>query len=208
MMRRGTFGFTIVELLIVIVVIAILAAIAVVAYNGVQQRADNTARIAAAKDWYKVFQTYLTQNGQYPSGTDNNHFCLAYGYPTNLDGNADEDCFMSSNIKHPSTTPLNALRGVASFPVFPTAKLTASVSGVPTTVVGISMRSHDTLDAKPNYRLLYYWLQGANQDCVLRPVAKIVSNGVWSTGASTDINTVSDGTMTRCVIPLPDPASV
>jgi prepilin-type N-terminal cleavage/methylation domain-containing protein len=41
-MRRKAAGFTIVELLIVIVVIGILAAIVIVAYNGVQARAQQS----------------------------------------------------------------------------------------------------------------------------------------------------------------------
>lgn len=43
--QYSRYGFTIVELLIVIVVIAILASISVVAYNGIQQR----GRMSAAK---------------------------------------------------------------------------------------------------------------------------------------------------------------
>ncbi|WP_120005055.1 prepilin-type N-terminal cleavage/methylation domain-containing protein [Nesterenkonia muleiensis] len=40
--RQASFGFTIVELMIVIVVIAILAAISIVAYTGVQGRTYDT----------------------------------------------------------------------------------------------------------------------------------------------------------------------
>ena len=43
MVKRKQFGFTIVELLIVIVVIGILAGITVVAYSGVQNRAHDAA---------------------------------------------------------------------------------------------------------------------------------------------------------------------
>lgn len=49
-------GFTIVELLIVIVVIAILATITVVAYNGISERARNTARLAAVKQAEQAVQ--------------------------------------------------------------------------------------------------------------------------------------------------------
>ena len=42
-MARKAHGFTIVELLIVIIVIAILATISIVAYNGIQNSAAETA---------------------------------------------------------------------------------------------------------------------------------------------------------------------
>ena len=60
-------GFTIIELLIVIVVIAILAAISIVAYNGIQTRAENSKTVNAVAAWTKALQMYKVDNGEYPS---------------------------------------------------------------------------------------------------------------------------------------------
>lgn len=57
-------GFTIVELLIVIVVIAILAALTIVAYNGITQRANNSAAQSAAAQVAKKIATYLVDNNE------------------------------------------------------------------------------------------------------------------------------------------------
>ena len=53
-MKNKQFGFTIVELLIVIVIIGILAAITVVAYNGIQNRANNTKTQQAVAAYAKA----------------------------------------------------------------------------------------------------------------------------------------------------------
>lgn len=66
--RKQT-AFTIVELLIVIVVIAILAAISVVAYNGIQTRAENTKTIQAVSQYIKLIQSYNALKGNYPIDT-------------------------------------------------------------------------------------------------------------------------------------------
>ena len=60
-------GFTIVELLIVIVVIAILASITIVAYNGIQNRAQNVRMLSAFDAYEKAIRMYaLNNNGEYP----------------------------------------------------------------------------------------------------------------------------------------------
>jgi prepilin-type N-terminal cleavage/methylation domain-containing protein len=199
-------GFTIVELLIVIVVIGVLAAITVVAYNGVQQRAQNTQRITAAKDWQKIITGYTSTNGKYPfSGSW--HSCLGSGYETNWDANPDLDCAWSNNIKHPSATTDNAFATIAPAPAFPTARLTIGGSAFSG---GISLRALETLDptgaAIANYPTLIYWLSGNNQDCALKPVTVVVTGGIAI--SDTTKFSYNDGPSTFCRIALPDPGAL
>jgi prepilin-type N-terminal cleavage/methylation domain-containing protein len=69
--KQRRYGFTIVELLIVIVVIGILAAIVIVAYSGVQARAKNSAIIQSAESVQKLIASYKITNGDnYPVTPD------------------------------------------------------------------------------------------------------------------------------------------
>ena len=67
--KPATPGFTIVELLIVIVVIAILAAITVVAYNGIQNRANDSAVQSDLTAMAKRISLFHVDNGRYPNTT-------------------------------------------------------------------------------------------------------------------------------------------
>ncbi len=66
--RKNQSAFTIVELLIVIVVIAILAAVTVVAYNGIQKRAQDARSRVGMDRIEKAIKLYAQDYGQVLSG--------------------------------------------------------------------------------------------------------------------------------------------
>ena len=148
-MKKTTSGFTIVELLIVIVVIAILAAISVVAYNGIQLRAENNKTIVAANQTLKLLTLYKEINGTYPnSGTK--YACIGSGYQGDV-------CFSSPSVG--TTAEVNAtfntaLQSVGTLPNGSTKNLTMDNGNI---VAGLSFETGN--------KMIRYHLEGANQSC-------------------------------------------
>lgn len=76
--NRGSRGFTIVEVAVVIVIISILVAIGGFVYNDYQQRANNDTRESRANIIASALERYYSENGEYPgvhmliAGPDNN----------------------------------------------------------------------------------------------------------------------------------------
>ena len=66
-MKRA-YGFTIVELLIVIVVIAILAGLSYVGYTNIQAKARDSTRLGDIAQITKALELYYIDNGEYPVG--------------------------------------------------------------------------------------------------------------------------------------------
>lgn len=78
--QKRQFGFTIVELLIVIVVIGILAAITIVSFNGVTAKAYNAKVQSGVNTYAKVLSSYNAEKSSWPSQSP---ACLGSGYASN-----------------------------------------------------------------------------------------------------------------------------
>jgi prepilin-type N-terminal cleavage/methylation domain-containing protein len=137
-------GFTIVELLIVIVVIGILAAITIVAYSGIQDRAQTATLMSDLDNASKQLKIDQTLNSAYPATTDlaNNGQGLkssqgvTYRYSVNNSSSPQTFCLAalygsSIYMTTQSTTPasgscVNIALGVSSSNVLLTDGSTAS----------------------------------------------------------------------------------
>ncbi len=67
--KSFSFGFTIIELLIVIVVIGILSAIGIMSYSKVQQTSRDAKRSSSISTIAEALENYYQKNGEYPSCT-------------------------------------------------------------------------------------------------------------------------------------------
>lgn len=184
-------GFTIVELLIVIVVIAILAAISIVSYNGIQQRAKNTAIINAASQSLRVIQAYIASTGRYPSGDTNTDSCV-----TSTTG-----CRDGSTSYFANSTFDTAMSSIGSLPRSVPA-LGANAFGIRYNYVASRLFNGSLQPA-----VLQYWLFGRSAQCELQNVM----SGNWfsaiSSGTGYYSNAVYDGIeKTQCIISIPGPS--
>lgn len=175
-------GFTIVELLIVIVVIAILAAITIVAYNGIQQRANNTARIATISQLIKLVNGYTATYGTYPS-------------LSGACGTLDNSCTTNSGtaITSSNTALMNELKKIGMPP--------QGVQPPVGTNYGVQYlyEGAATFNGDPAPVRLEYWLDGQNVPC---GVANVSNNSTTTAVSSTTGYTSSTTTRTTCWVRL------
>lgn len=200
--NKKAYGFTIVELLIVIVVIAILAAISIVAYTGIQQKAKNSQVISVVETYQKAFSMYRTTKGTstvpYPNQTSGLAYtnCLGTGYEYDGDhcqyqeGSPGDTATESSASQATLRSILSEY--IQSTPNISPMKYYDNGSGVIRSGAVYLPGRDDVTTATTNThkpRIVYY-LNGANQDCSIGGAVRSSTN--WGgTGA------------TLCVVYLP-----
>lgn len=188
-------GFTIVELLIVIVVIAILAAISIVSYNGIQQRANNTAIINAASQSLKLVQGYIAANGTYPLVSNNG---------------ATSSCLTTNTVCHQENVNANVVDNTMIANIATIGILPNEVPTVDSDKSGIMYwyTPSRTMDGSSQPAILVYFLTGKNQQCGLPGVAR-ENGGSDVLVTSTTGYTRNSGTQaTLCRVTVSGPAHV
>ena len=176
-------GFTIVELLIVIVVIGILAAITIVAYNGIQQRANNAAIVNAASQTMKSLQAYHALKGEYPyTGASNVCVTTISGCVRDTGGVDNSNSTFNTNIATVGAPP-------------------SSVPNAGSVANGIiyNHTSSRTYNGQVKPAMIFYWLNGTSQKCGVDGVMSTWEGGVTPTTGYTAANSAGK---TLCFISI------
>lgn len=111
MSSEHRYGFTIVELLVVIVVIGILSAVTIVSYSGVNKRAEVASMKSDLNGGKKLISLFQISNGLYPSANNcvntlNSEICLKpssgneYVYTSSSPYSSYELMIKRNNIKY------------------------------------------------------------------------------------------------------------
>ena len=161
---KKTSGFTIVELLIVVVVIAILAAISIVAYNGIQERANNVKTIAAAKQVINLTQAYYTAYDTFPASVGSGYCATRDNKCTGSTGNV---------VDWDNGVFLDELKKIGTPPDSANAVTSAGAYGVSYRWHGLS----NIIDGSVYPVRIEYYLQGEKKNCGL---SNIVDSGLTS----------------------------
>ena len=190
MLDKKQTGFTIVELLIVIVVIGILAAITVVAYNGIQSRAYNTAVIAEARRAVSLVEQYTTVNSRYPITAS--ELCLT----------TDNVCQSNVNIAVTSNNAslMNELRGFGE----PARSAPAGNANGRTGIIYYNFTG-GTYNGQSQPVYVYYVLKGTYTNCGLPNIANDARSALAVTASSTGYSWTSPAGMTGCYVHINGP---
>ena len=200
-------GFTIVELLIVIVVIGILAAIVIVAFNGVQERANNAAKYEAASNYNKALLSYIAMNSSYPP-MGQPSVCLGLGYSIKIAGDTAGACGGSDYTTKEDTTFNTAIKQILN--KVPQANDKAVTKADGQTFVGIRLTKWDDfkVDSISNPYFIEFALDGSNKDCTVSGVVRTRPPAhTWGDmiPAAPEKNSFYDSKSTTCVVALPNP---
>lgn len=98
------YGFTVVEILIVVIVIAILGIIVILSYPGVQAKVRNVSMVAGVRQYRDAIEAHFVTNGAYPTppggdtaAMEDRAGCLGEGY-------TDGVCLIEDVLEPPEVT--------------------------------------------------------------------------------------------------------